>query len=364
MVMAATVIFVIGAIVVDIGLWVSQRRSAQAAADLAALAAATQLGPGQSFGAANAKGADFAQRNGYNDVRVEIPPSHDQVTVEVHDKGPGLFSGIFGILGPEIGGKATASYTESPPGPDVALFASRSDSDCDEGPTLNIEAQHLDVYGSTHSNEIIHVDGPDDHFTGPVTWVCPSGFSNVHQSNTYQPPPYMVSNQPSPLDVEWTAILPYCDGSVAPGDLVISDPSLWLNKVVCATGNLTLNMNAGERGRTTLAARGRVTIVGASGNELQPASALVGSGFDQLLVYSDSSADPAIHLVPQGGTYRGYIHAPHSQVLIDGSHQGSDLFTIEGSVVAERIRITGTLFEFRGAGLAGPPGPPEIHLED
>src|SRR2546426_12463998 len=94
-VMGATVIFVIGAIVVDIGLWVSQRRSAQAAADLAALAAATHLGdPVDPSGAAAAKGLDFAQRDGYDDALVRGPASQDQVTVEVKEEGPGLFSGI------------------------------------------------------------------------------------------------------------------------------------------------------------------------------------------------------------------------------------------------------------------------------
>src|SRR6059036_1578922 len=73
-VMGATVIFVIGAIVVDIGLWVSERRNAQAAADLAALAAATQLDPNNpnAVSDAQAKGLDFAQRNGYDHTDPDI----------------------------------------------------------------------------------------------------------------------------------------------------------------------------------------------------------------------------------------------------------------------------------------------------
>src|SRR2546422_4823372 len=73
-VMGATVIFVIGAIVVDIGLWVSERRSAQAAADLAALAAATQLDPNNANAVPDArvKGLEFAKRNGYDDADSDI----------------------------------------------------------------------------------------------------------------------------------------------------------------------------------------------------------------------------------------------------------------------------------------------------
>src|SRR5438128_9609044 len=73
-VMGATVIFVIGAIVVDIGLWVSERRNAQAAADLASLAAATQLRNANPSGDAQVKGIDFAKRNGFDhaDSNVDV----------------------------------------------------------------------------------------------------------------------------------------------------------------------------------------------------------------------------------------------------------------------------------------------------
>src|SRR5438128_1644264 len=82
----ARAIFVIGAIVVDIGLWVSERRNAQAAADLAALAAATQLrDPSDPNAAAIAKGLDFAKRNGYDTadsrIRVDVFPDLGNDTV-------------------------------------------------------------------------------------------------------------------------------------------------------------------------------------------------------------------------------------------------------------------------------------------
>src|SRR5438552_19203264 len=78
-VMGATVIFVIGAIVVDIGLWVTERRKAQAAADFAALAAATQLGNPNPFADAQVKGLEFARRNGYDDgdPKIEVRVIHN-----------------------------------------------------------------------------------------------------------------------------------------------------------------------------------------------------------------------------------------------------------------------------------------------
>lgn len=361
-VMGATVIFLIGAIVVDIGLWVSERRNAQAAADLASLAAATQLrDPTDPNGAARAKGLDFARRNGFEpgpniDVQVNPDTGNETVEVTIDEQGVSLFAGIFGITSPHVGASAVAAYGASPPGPDAALFA--SSSDCNAGQTLDIQAQHLQVNGSTHSNGNLFVDGPQDDFVGPVTWVCPNGFTNNHVNNSYQPPPRMVGNQAPPLDLKWTDIEPYCDG-VALGDLVITNLSPWENKVICASSNLTLNV-VGVQAHVTLAAQGSVTILGA-GNNLQPADKLARTGFDQLLVYSSTDG---INIVTPGGVYTGYIHAPRSRVTIDGSHIGTDVFRLDGAVVAASIRITGNWFEFHGAGLQGPPGPPQVHLED
>jgi len=361
-VMGATVIFLIGAIVVDIGLWVSERRNAQAAADLASLAAATQLRNANPSGDAQVKGIDFAKRNGFDhadsNVDVWVTPDipAETVKVEIDEQGVSLFAGIFGITSPHVGASAVAAYGASPPGPDVALFA--SSSDCNVGQTLDIQAQHLQVNGSTHSNGKLFVDGPQDDFVGPVTWVCPNGFTNNHVNNSYQPPPRMVGNQAPPLDLKWTDIEPYCDG-VALGDLVITDLSPWENKVICASSNLTLNV-VGVQAHVTLAAQGSVTILGA-GNNLQPADKLARTGFDQLLVYSSTDG---INIVTPGGIYTGYIHAPRSRVTIDGSHIGTDVFRLDGAVVAASIRITGNWFEFHGAGLQGPPGPPQVHLED
>jgi len=365
-VMGATVIFVIGAIVVDIGLWVSERRNAQAAADLASLAAATQLHNANATGDAQAKGIDFAKRNGFDNadsnIIVEVNPDTTNETVEVtiDEQGVSLFAGIFGITSPRVGASAVAAYGASPPGPDVALFA--SSSDCNAGRTLDIEANHVTVTGSTHSNANIHIEGPQDSFIGPVTYVCPNGFTEGSQQNfPYQPPPRMVGNQTPPLDLKWTDIVPYCDGGVTPGNRVITDLSLWQDKVICATGDLTLNVNA-TQARMTLAAQGRVLIFGA-GNNLQPAGGLAGSGFDQLLVYSSSASAglPAIGITAIGGEQTGYIHAPNSGVVFNGD-QGVQ---VNGAIVAKTVLLSGNNIILTAlVGLPGPPGPPQVHLED
>jgi hypothetical protein len=112
-VLAATVILVIGAVVVDVGLWLTERRRAQLAADFAALAAATELHePG---GDPVGKGLEFAERNGFNDadpgvaVQVNANYAPDMVEVIIEQDAPMLFSSIFGAGVFEIGARAVGT---------------------------------------------------------------------------------------------------------------------------------------------------------------------------------------------------------------------------------------------------------------
>src|SRR5688500_755911 len=77
--MAMTFVFVIGVLVVDVGMIISERRHAQTAADLAALAAAAKLD--DSDAETIARGKEFAARNGYNDadpgVEVGVTPGYN-----------------------------------------------------------------------------------------------------------------------------------------------------------------------------------------------------------------------------------------------------------------------------------------------
>ncbi len=377
-VMGATVIFVIGAIVVDIGLWVSQRRSAQAAADLAALAAATEL---PDSGAAALKGETFGSRNGFDDVLVRIPSPHFtngscladvdpcSVEVEIHDKGGSLFTGIFGIFSPDIGATATGVHGASPPGPDVALFASKSDSDCGDGPTVDIEAQHVTVTGSTHTNEIIYIDGPDDDFAGPITYVCANGFTEGSQQHfAYQPPPRIIDTQAAPLNVNWSDVP--CTVTVPSGTHIENDSNLWdvpgsqlKSNVICSDGDLALSGD-GISGHATFASRnGTVNIssTGSLGNHLQPADSLSGTPLANLLVFSASTSSSAVEMTVTAGRYAGYIHAPKSRVVFNGG-QNVDL---NGAIIALTVLLTGSNITIEALpGLSGPPGPPEIHLED
>ena len=136
-VLAATVILVIAAVVVDVGLWLTERRKAQLAADFAALAAASELrDPAGNPGArAEARALDFAGRNGFVhgsggvDVEVFTPYEGDPGMVEVRitQNAPLLFSSIFGAAGFDIGARAVGTLGSGEAGPlDFVMILDRT----------------------------------------------------------------------------------------------------------------------------------------------------------------------------------------------------------------------------------------------
>jgi hypothetical protein len=113
MMLAMTVVFVIGAIAVDIGLWFSERRGAQTDADFAALSGAwALLDPGATEASASdavnaALAANDEQLNAsLGGLEVDLDAGCVSVDVE-HDSEP-LFFAIFGLASPNIGAHAKA----------------------------------------------------------------------------------------------------------------------------------------------------------------------------------------------------------------------------------------------------------------
>jgi hypothetical protein len=118
-----TVIFAIGALVVDLGLWLSERRGAQTDADFAALAGAWELlDPAASQADATAAAiAALTANDDEGNASLPHPPAvaGNCITVDVEHDTPSLFSAIFGIVADEkIGGHATAcaGATNAPSG--------------------------------------------------------------------------------------------------------------------------------------------------------------------------------------------------------------------------------------------------------
>src|SRR3990172_7630071 len=148
MVMAMTVVFVVGALTVDFGFWFSQRRGAQTAADFAALAGAQAFlddlnGQNRAFDLA----VDFAGRNGVDPHKIDTSSTSNcspgnscintgtgncredgsdtdmpWVEAKIRRPGPALFASIFGILGTDIGAIARACVGSSRTTVDLSPF--------------------------------------------------------------------------------------------------------------------------------------------------------------------------------------------------------------------------------------------------
>jgi hypothetical protein len=132
-ILAATVIFVIGAIVIDVGLWLTERRKAQMAADFSAMAAMSVIG--EPFPVVEAKAREFAERNGFKhtpgevEVDVNTPYNGDPGMVEVTIKqgSPMLFAGIFDVGAFEIGARAVGTLGSGEAGPlDLVIILDRT----------------------------------------------------------------------------------------------------------------------------------------------------------------------------------------------------------------------------------------------
>ena len=184
-VLLLTMFLVIGVIVVDVGLLLTERRRAHTAVDLSSLAGVPALYSTQAE--AEAAALDYAARNGYDHtdpdvwVTVNIPPTTgdhigdtDLVEVIIEQTAPTLFLDIFGVTADRVGARAVAGASEGDSGaasdasiialdPDqcVSLEVNASKSFISEGPILiNSECG---VYASTFG---CNVDQPCQALSG------------------------------------------------------------------------------------------------------------------------------------------------------------------------------------------------------
>ncbi len=144
---------VFGVLVVDVGVFSAERRSAQTAVDLAALAAAQDLpsregDPDESakLVAASSSAYDYLAANGFasSDAAVDLAvvtnyngdPS--QIEVRATREFDWIFGGFFGLTSQEVGARAVATANAQPR--DFILILDRSGSMCQDthgGPLLN-----------------------------------------------------------------------------------------------------------------------------------------------------------------------------------------------------------------------------------
>jgi len=165
-----TVLLIVGAVAVDVGLWLSERRGAQTDADLPALAGAAELTvmePGSAEAAAAVAFAeDFVERNDesgnaslsepvlvddscFSDDPRDKPGLPDSVTVHVRHDTRALFGQFFDLAVPDIGAHAKAcagSLWEAHGLFPIAVPMVGNNSDCFD---TDAYGDPIPIYGST-----------------------------------------------------------------------------------------------------------------------------------------------------------------------------------------------------------------------
>lgn len=338
MALVVPVLFGFFALVIDGGKFVNERRDLQGDADFAALAGALEL-PAQ--GAAVVSAREWLTRNGIDvndpDISIEIntPYEGNPDRIEVIVTRPtGLF---LPLLSHPMGlGRVTArAVAEHVTGDGYAIFANASS--CSTSDPLEFSGSVNTTIGAVHSNSDIKVPGSDNVFNGEVTYRC--NFDNSGGNNSYIPGATLVGPE-RPLPVSHTYDDFACTVTYA-GDTDLSSEDVWLdaNKtqlesgIYCSEGKLQLS-GQGVSGDVTLVARGEVSVSG-SDFDLRPHPA--GHG---VLIFSENGTDSAVDISGSGGGWRGLIYADAGRVKM----QGSDNLSLTGSIVADRVSVSGSNF--------------------
>jgi hypothetical protein len=244
------------------------------------------------------------------------------------------------LLNPFTGANYNGTPCGAAPGPAFStpggftLFA--HNTNCrDLGRSLYLSDNEFYLMNSVHSNASLRITGDNGLVWYDVTYRCNltgNGRNNIFGSG----PTQSAAILPTPVSFNPAAVS--CTVSIN-GSLNLNNSGPWwvggnsssrlLNPgVYCATGNITLTRDD-VTGSVTLVAGGRVDI-NADSVTLR---ALHPSG---VLAYAGSGSLSAIDVDGRNNSFAGYLFVPDGRADVAG-----DDFTLNGAIIAERIRLAG-----------------------
>jgi Putative Flp pilus-assembly TadE/G-like len=336
---------VVAAFVVDVGYWFVTDRSAQNAADAAALAAAQELGDAEAartkaeqYLAVNLPGSDDDGANPAlvdTDIVTPYNGDPDKVEVTVRMRASSFFSDIVGLEGVDIEARAVAEKA----GDSVPLAIFTKSTDCDPNDSLRFDGNSIDIDGAFHSNGGLEVDGNTFHADGG-TAGGPNGcepdldgnnqtFGNdseptAHTTNAPWPREYLESDYwPSQCDFgpQQNITIPQSQRTIPPG-------------VYCATQRFRANGNNKD---------GRITVI-APRIEIPGNNVELTAFVDDLVFFATDD----ISLVFQGNSLdiTGNIFHPGGRVVLDDEGSG----TLTGLIQAQSFFLDDNNWHVEGAG--------------
>lgn len=328
-----------------------ERRAAQMAADLAALAGARHLPAHPPQAVVMAR--DVAAINGWGTtVAVNTPFETDprRIEVVVRRDVPTFLLGLIDIDQVAVSARAVARNDPQTSG-GYAVFAGRSNCGSGSELTLDWSGSSIGVTGQVHSNDGAKFGGGGNSIAGATTYSCANRFENGDSSNRFTPAPARVDVRPWPVTFvpsqfacDWPSRGVAYDGN---WDLNVDGP-WWVNGrksskqlqpgVYCATGSsggIKLS-DSDIRGNVTFVATQTIDISG-SNFDLTPYA-------NGVLFYSQGTSDVALKVAGSGGRWQGIMYAPNGQVEISGSGN----MTISGGIVAQTVKLGGSSFNITG----------------
>jgi hypothetical protein len=357
-----------------------ERREAQGAADLAALAGVRSLPDDATTAVADARVIGVAHGYTQDQVVPMTPYGGDQSKIEVtidSSVNP-LFLPVLGIFGlgdfstVDVSARAVAQAEWTTATSDgYAIFALEGCPSLEK--SVDISGSSSFLVGRVHSNSDVYISGSTTSFSGAVTSVCGSGYPAFHDGgggNTYDPAPTTGEHEPDPIGY---AITDFSCDFYAPstGTWDLASNGVWWvggskdSKTLrpgtyCARGSSgTIKLGDSDiaiddvvvdevyygPGGVTFVAPYQVEISG-SNFELMPHE-------KDVLFASYGNTDVAVKVAGSGGTWAGLIYAPNGTAEVSGSSN----FNFTGGIIGERVKLNGSDATINGD--AGLPAAPE-----
>lgn len=330
-----------------------ERREAQGAADLAALAGVRSL-PDDSVSAKD-DARIVGAAHGYAQAQiVPVTPFEgdaSRIEVTVNTSVDTFFMGIFGQSTVSLSARAVAQAEwtdDDASGGGFAVFA--METGCGNEKSVDISGSDDFFIGRVHSNSDIHVSGSNNDFSGLTTYVC--DFDNGGGGNTYDPAPGPAAVEPDPVDRTWGDLCPAPPGGGynGPSDWDLASDGAWwvggskdskvLNPgVYCTNGKVKL----GDSDITIQDVNGMngITFVGQR-VEISGSNFILTPHKDNILFAAFANADDAMKISGSGGDWAGLIYAPNGVAELSGQANGQDRFDLSGGVIAERVKLNGS----------------------
>ena len=325
------------AMVLDLGMFLGERRKLQNAADGAALAAARHLPASPAL--AEAAAGEYLTANGFDpsdvDVQVVLTSSFGgeigQFEVIVQRSNiPFLFGRALGYMFKDVEARAVAQVITSF-GDEYAIFA--LNSDCSEA-GVSISGTDGGFVGVVHSNGDVTVSGGNHTFTPAVTFGC--DFTENGSGHTYGRGQVQIGDRSVPASYVYSDFS--CDLTFTQPNVNLKTQAVWqdpqktvfVDGTYCFEGNVTLVGND-LTGTVSFIAQGRVSISGSDANFTadDPSGVLIFSAY--------SGKQTAVDISGSGGAWTGHIAAAAGHVDVTGQSNQA----LMGSVIADTVSLAG-----------------------